>query len=82
MMASKRRVNFLSLTFLLKCLKRSLVIRTVTITGSIPPIAGKLPKFNIAKMLISPPCPGGQVAVVSIDWCIILADIWREVSPT
>jgi hypothetical protein len=32
----------------------------VTLTVNIPPVAGKLPKFNIVKMLISPPYPGGR----------------------
>jgi hypothetical protein len=39
----------------------------VTLIVNIPSVAGKLPKFNIVKMLISPPCPGGQGARVSID---------------
>ena len=33
----------------------------VTLTVNIPPVAGKkLPKFNIIKMLISPPYPRGS----------------------
>jgi hypothetical protein len=43
------------------------VIGAVTLTVNIPPVAGKLPNFNIVKMLISPPYPGGRGAVVSID---------------
>ena len=35
-------------------------IGAVTLTVNIPPVAGKLPKFNIVKMLISPPYPGGR----------------------
>jgi hypothetical protein len=42
-------------------------IGAVTLTVNIPPVAGKLPKFNIVKMLISPLFPGGRGAGVSID---------------
>jgi hypothetical protein len=35
-------------------------IGAVTLTVNIPPVAGKLPNFNIVKMLISPPYPGGR----------------------
>jgi hypothetical protein len=46
---------------------RAILIGEGTLTVNIPPVAGKLRKFNIVKMLISPPCPGGRVAGVSID---------------
>jgi hypothetical protein len=42
-------------------------IGAVTLTVNIPPVEGKLPKFNIVKMLISPPYPGGRGAGISID---------------
>jgi hypothetical protein len=42
-------------------------IGAVTLTVNIPPVAGKLPNFNIVKMLIFPPYPEGRGAGVSID---------------
>jgi hypothetical protein len=42
-------------------------IGAVTLTVNIPPVAGKLPNFNIVEMLISPPYPGRRGAGVSID---------------
>jgi hypothetical protein len=42
-------------------------IGVVTLTVNIPPVVGKLLKFNIVEMLISPPCPGGRGAGVSMD---------------
>jgi hypothetical protein len=46
-------------------------IGAVTLTVNIPPVAGKLPKFNIVEMLMSPPYPGGPGNV----FCCVLIPI-------
>jgi hypothetical protein len=44
----------------MKIYKATEAIGAVTLTVNIPPVAGKLPKFNTVKILISPPYPGGR----------------------